>query len=137
MEKNHPDIQFIMEHLVGILTGVNESYSFWVQLYLKSLDRLNVELNRIDFSVLMTEDLQASLKELLENVALSLGITEKSDDGVKATEGEFPKPIVEFLIFYKLLVVITKLAIAKKDEERIVSKRGEYQAQLDDITRVK
>jgi len=123
-----------MEHLVGIMRGENESYSFWVELYMKSIDNLTLYLNRIDYSVLKTEDLKKTLEELLNERALSLGITQETTEGVKATESEFPKPIVEFLIFYKLLTVILKLAIAKKDEQKITEKRDEYQKQLDVIT---
>ena len=69
LEKTHPDIQFIMEHLVGIMRGENESYSFWVELYMKSIDNLTLYLNRIDYSLLNTEELKKTLEELLNERA--------------------------------------------------------------------
>jgi hypothetical protein len=39
-----------MEHLVGILRGINKSDSFSVEIYLKSVDGLNLALNRIQYS---------------------------------------------------------------------------------------
>ena len=44
------DVSFIMEHLVGILIGTDRSDNFWVEIYLKKIDGLNLALNRIQFS---------------------------------------------------------------------------------------
>ena len=45
------------------------------------------------------------------------------------------KDIVDFLIFYKLLVVICKQCIAKKDEEIINDKIDKYQKLVGEIER--
>jgi hypothetical protein len=50
LEKGDVYVQFIMEHLVGILHGQSTADSFWVERYMKSLDGLNLALNRIDYS---------------------------------------------------------------------------------------
>ena len=63
-----------MEHLVGILRGLNKSDSFSVEIYLKSIGGLNLALNRIQFSELSSDNLKKILNELLGERAISLGI---------------------------------------------------------------
>ena len=122
-----------MEHLVGILRGVNKSDSYSVELYLKSLDGLNLALNRIQYSSLDTQNLKNVLEELLEERAISLGIVQQGKDGYMGSKEEFPKHIIDFLIFYKLLVIICKLCIAKKNEQQITDKIANFQKQMDEI----
>lgn len=61
--------------------------------------------------------------ELIEERVLSLGIVEMSKDGYKGCSKDVMK---EFVIFYKLLVIVIKLCIAKKDELRLIDKINEY-----------
>ena len=48
---------------------------------------------------------------------MALGIVTESEPGKYEPTGiEFPKKLIDFLIFYKLLIILCKLYIAKHDE---------------------
>lgn len=78
-EKGDVDIQYIMEHLVGILKGESRSYSFWVERYLKSIEGLNLALNNIQYSAQNQEYIKGVLDELLGEIAISLGLVTGTD----------------------------------------------------------
>ena len=65
------------------------------------------------------------LRELLGERAKNLGmVKEKAQnaEGVieyEPTGTEFPKDKIDFLVFYKLLIIIVKLCIAKHEEAKI------------------
>jgi len=67
------------------------------------------------------------LEELLEERAISLGIVSQGKDGYQGSSEGVPKHINEFLIFYKLLVILCKLCIAKIDEQSLINKIADYQ----------
>jgi hypothetical protein len=49
------DVQWVMEHLIGILTGTDKSYTFWVEMYLKSYNGFMLALDKIDYTAQTTE----------------------------------------------------------------------------------
>jgi hypothetical protein len=60
------------------------------------------------------------LRDLVGERAIKIGILKKNAIGeLEPTGEEFPKNMVDFLIFYKLLIIICKLCIAKHDEALI------------------
>ena len=126
-KKNDPNIAFIMQSIVGILRGQNSADPTDVQIYLKKQDGLNLALNRIKFSAenLSVGHFKQLFSELVGKRSVALGIckeVQKGDGEVEfePTGEEFPEELIDFLIFYKLLIIICKLCIAKHDEGRIL-----------------
>ena len=79
-------------------------------------------LNRIDFTVQPVGQVKSLLEELIGPRAKELGIVSesKAEPGkYEPTGKEFPKDLIDFLIFYRLLVILCKLYIAKHDENQI------------------
>lgn len=66
------------------------------------------------------------LNELLNEKAISMGIIHIEIEGgkrhAKPNESEFKPHLVEFLHFYKLLVVVLKICVAKHDEKLLSEK---------------
>jgi len=127
-KKSEDNIAFIMQSLIGILRGATTAEPVDVEIYLKKQDGLILALNRINFSAktLPVDHFKTLIRDLIGKRALNLGIvTEvKKDDepgGVSYEPNgqEFPQDLIDFLIFYKLLIIICKLCIAKHDEIRI------------------
>jgi len=109
-----------MQSLVAILRGQNKSDAFSVELYLKNLEGLNLALNRIDFKAQSVGHVKNLLRDLIGERAKGLGIVEEKTPGEFTPTGtEFPKPLINFLVFYKLLIIVCKLCIAKHDEALI------------------
>ena len=93
-------------------------------------------LNRIDFKVQATGHVKNLLRELVGEFAVKLGIVKVKEGSVgeyEATGEEFPKNLIDFLIFYKLLIIICKLCIAKHDEGLILGAIKKCQEQQDII----
>lgn len=120
-KKSDENVVFIMQNFVAILRGQNSSDAFSVELYLKKVEGLNLALNRIDFKAQSVGHVKNLLRELIGERAKKLGIVqEKSAGEYEATGNEFPKHLVDFLIFYKLLIIVSKLCVAKHDEALII-----------------
>lgn len=125
-----------MQSLIGILRGQSTSDAYSVELYLKKLEGLTLALNRIDFKIQATGHVKNLLRELLGEFAVKLGIVKLKDGSpgeYEATGEEFPKNLVDFLIFYKLLIIICKLCIAKHDEALIIGAIRKCQEQMDKL----
>lgn len=91
-------------------------------------------LNRIDFKAQAVGHVKNLLRELVGVRAKKLGIVqEKSAGEYEATGTEFPKDLVDFLVFYKLLIIICKLCIAKHDEALITEAIRRCQMQQDKL----
>jgi hypothetical protein len=74
------------------------------------------------------------LRELIGERAKNLGIvTERAAGEYEATGIEFPKDLIDFLVFYKLLIIICKLTIAKHDEALISEAIRRCQEQQDKL----
>lgn len=108
-----------MQTLVGILRGQTTADAYSVKLYLKKLDGLMLALNRIDFKAQSVGHVKNMLRDLIGNFAVKLEIVKMTDGQYEASGEEFPKQLIDFLIFYKLLIIICKLCIAKHDEALI------------------
>lgn len=66
--------------------------------------------------------------------AKDLGLVVENSPGVYEPTGEeFPKELIDFLIFYKLLIIICKLCIAKFDEGKILEEMKKIQVKYDAI----
>lgn len=95
-------------------------------------------MNRIDFTQknesLTKNYFKKLLLELIGDRAIGLGIVVEKEPGVYEPTGEeFPKDLVDFLIFYKLLIILCKLIIAKYDEGKILDGLKKIQVKKDDI----
>lgn len=125
-----------MQSLVGILRGQNTSDAFSVEIYLKKVEGLYLALNRIDFKAQSVGHVKNMLRELIGVRAKNLGIVqEKSAGEYEGTNIEFPKNLTDFLIFYKLLIIICKLCIAKHDEALITEAIRRCQDQQDKLNK--
>ena len=136
-KKSDENIVFIMQSLVAILRGHNTSDAYSVELYLKKMEGFYLALNRIDYKAQAVGHVKNLLRELIGDRAKKLGIVqEKSDEpGVyEPTGAEFPKHLVDFLIFYKILIILCKLCIAKHDEALIKEAIRRCQQQQDKLS---
>ena len=100
----------------------NEANSTDVQHYLSNYKGFMMALNRIEFAVQPVGQVKNLLHELIGKRAKSLGIVSESstEPGKYEPTGiEFPKKLIDFLLFYKLLIILCKLCIAKHDENLI------------------
>lgn len=79
-------------------------------------------INKIEYTSLLVEEVKSTLNELIGDRAKLLGIVKDStQDGYYEPTGQnVPKKIVDFLIFFKLAVILAKLSIAKHDEKTII-----------------
>ena len=69
--------------------------------------------------------------------AKGLGLVVENEPGVYEPTGEeFPKDLIDFLIFYKLLVILCKLFIAKFDEGKFKKIEKECQDRYDDLKKL-
>lgn len=76
------------------------------------------------------------LRELIGERARKLGIVQEKSGApgeYEATGAEFPKNLVDFLNFYKLLIILCKLCIAKHDEALITEAIRRCQEQQDKL----
>ena len=127
---NNGDIVFIMEKFVTILRGTKAD-SQSVELYIKSVEGLNMAIQRIDYSKVDVNECKESVKELLGNRAISLGLVVEGADGQLAASGRtLSDKMVCFLFFYKLLVKLCKLCIAKGDELKIADRVKVYEGKV-------
>jgi hypothetical protein len=130
------NIVFIMQSLVAILRGQNTSDAYSVELYLKKTEGFFLALNRIDFKAQSVGHVKNLLRDLIGERAKKLGIVQDKAGApgeYEATGTEFPKNLVDFLIFYKLLIILCKLCIAKHDEALITEAIRRCQEQQDKI----
>lgn len=97
---------------------------------MKKADGLSLALNRINFKAetLPLSHFKNLINDLIGKRAVALGIVqETSKDVYDATGEEFPKDKIDFLIFYKLLLILCKLCIAKHDERKILDRLNKHQ----------
>ena len=131
---SNEDIVFIMQNLVAILRGQTSSDAFSVEIYLKKVEGFNLALNRIDYKAQSVGHVKNLLRELVGVRAKNLGIVEEKAEGEYVATGiEFPKNLIDFLIFYKLLIIVCKLCIAKHDEGLITEAIRRCDTQLDEL----
>ena len=93
-------------------------------------------LNRIDYKAQSVGHVKNLLRELIGERARKLGIVQEKSDApgeYEATGAEFPKNLVDFLLFYKLLIILCKLCIAKHDEALITEAIRRCQDQLNKL----
>ena len=111
-----------MQQFVGILRNKGgEAGKDDVQTYMKTLQGMNMALNRIEYCVQPVGQVKNLLHELIGKRAKALGIVKDGEEEGKyePTGKEFPKSLIDFIIFYKLLIILCKLCIAKHDENLI------------------
>jgi hypothetical protein len=97
---------------VGILRGRGKiANNTDVEVFLYSVQGLNLALNNIDYPVQSVDLLKPLLVDLLDKYAKELGVAVVEDSGKSA-----PKNLADLLIFYWLLIICCKLCIAKHDE---------------------
>jgi hypothetical protein len=99
------------------------------------VEGFNLALNRIDFKAQAVGHVKNLLRDLVGDRAKNIGIVQEKL-GTKTGEYEanffeFPKNMVDFLIFYKLLIILCKLCIAKHDEALITEAIRRCQEQQD------
>ena len=95
-----------------------------------------MSLNRIDFKAQPVGHVKNLLRDLIGERAKKLGIVREKSGApgeYEATGAEFPKHLVDFLIFYKLLIILCKLCIAKHDEALITEAIRRCQEQQDKV----
>lgn len=98
------------------------------------MEGLFLALNRIDFKAQPVGHVKNLLRDLIGDRAVKLGIVqEKSAGEYEPTGAEFPKDLIDFLIFYKLLIIVCKLCIAKHDEALITEGIRRSQTQQDKL----
>lgn len=91
-------------------------------------------LNRIDFRAQSVGHVKNLLRDLIGERAKNLGLVEEKTPGeFVATGNEFPKNLIDFLVFYKLLIIVCKLCIAKHDENLITEAIRRCQDQQDKL----
>jgi hypothetical protein len=120
------------------LRGQTQAEPVDVEIYLKKHDGLILALNRIEFKSeggLSVGHFKNLLLALIGEKAQELGIVKESSPGVyEAMEyNEFPKDVIDFLIFYKLLIILCKICIAKFDEGKIKIKMDKEQVKADNF----
>ena len=116
-----------MEEFAGILRNEGKKGTKDdALLFLQTLKGINSALNRVDYTQCSLEDCKARLDELLGKIATDLGISNEAEK-----QSNVPKKYVDFLVFYKLCVIISKIAIAKHDEVVILKGVEKSQSILD------
>mmetsp|Transcript_19423 Transcript_19423/g.29845 ORF Transcript_19423/g.29845 Transcript_19423/m.29845 type:complete len:129 (+) Transcript_19423:469-855(+) len=106
-----------MEKFIGILQKKEKADPISVERYLLDFRGLTLALNRVDYAANSVGFFKNLLHELIGKRALNLGIVRDKGNGeYEPTGEEFPKNLVDFLIFYKLLILMCKAGIAKHDE---------------------
>lgn len=104
-----------MEKLVGILKGEERANKSSVQIYMKKQEGMAMAMSRVtNLTNWNVQNLKDTLDELTTTRAVQMGIATKVSEGeYKSTEVEFPEHILNFKLFYTILVRLCKLLIAK------------------------
>jgi len=108
-------ISFILERLIGILKGVEKADVKSVDLYLRKVEGITMAINRIKWEKLELDYVKELLKELTGERACAMGMAVKVGDSYTPTDLDFPRHVMDFKIFYQVLVQVCKIAIAKHD----------------------
>jgi hypothetical protein len=103
---------FIIESLVGILKGVEKADSRSVELYMKKEEGFRMALNRIKYAELPLERTKNMINDLTRVRAEQMGMVDGSGN---PTSVDFPKHIMDFKVFYQLLVNVCQRSIAMHD----------------------
>jgi bacterioferritin (cytochrome b1) len=120
-KESDEDIAFIMEKLVGLFLGSENATPSDVKAHMEKLDRLNQGFTDFDFTKFTIAYYKNLLHELFGKRAKNLGIVKETTDGKYVATGiEFPQKQKEFLIFYRILILMCKFSIAKQDEEQVL-----------------
>lgn len=120
-KENDDDIVFIAEKFVSLLKGSDFVSPQDVQSYFEKTDRINFGFSKFDFSKFTIDQYKDLLHELFGNRAKSLGIVrETSDNQYESTGIDFPARCKDFLVVYRLLILLCKYSIAKHDEAKVL-----------------
>ena len=120
-KKSDEDIVFIVESFTGLLKGSKSVMPVEVKSYFEKVDRLNIGMQRFDFSKFPVQHYKDMLAELFGPRAKNLGIVTETKDGkYEPTGKDFPKEKRDFLNVYRLLTLMCKYSIAKHDELQVI-----------------
>lgn len=109
------NVTFILEHLIGLVQGVEKAPSKYVELYMKKVQGFIMAVNRINYKNVSITHCKNLLAELTGERAVAMGIAKKVGDNYEPTELDFPPHVRDFKIFYQILVQACKIAIAEQD----------------------
>jgi len=121
-EGRNEQVSYIITRLIGLMKGNSKADPASCEFFFKNHDGFIYSLNRINYTAQPQKTVMAILEELLTKVAPALGIVKMNGGEAQASDKEFPREIIDFLHFYKMLVVVCKIAIAKHDDLRIRAK---------------
>jgi len=120
---------FITESLVGVLKGVERADSRAVELYMRKEEGMRMALNRIKYAEMPLERTKALIDDLTKTRAQQMGMVDASGN---PTSVDFPKHIMDFKVFYQILVNICQRSIAEHDAakfEKIVEESKKLRVQ--------